>query len=82
MFPNALVLMGFVFGIREAIRHMDCATFDRCPADTRGAVRTDRMFREKLDVGRLGIVGGRNVILSVLQFKKQAYSASHSRPAV
>jgi hypothetical protein len=70
MVPNALVFMEFVFGVRKAIWDMDSAALNRCPPDTRSAIWGDRMFREKLDVGRRGVIGGCNVILFVLQFEK------------
>ena len=49
---------------------MDRAPFHRCTANQRAAVWADRVFRQVLDVRRLGIVGSRYVIPPILQLEE------------
>ena len=70
MVSDPLVFMEFIFGIRQAIRQMDRAPLNRCPPNTRGAVWSDRVFQEKLDISCFSVVGSRDVLLSCQQFEK------------
>ena len=46
------------------------ATIECGPADECGTIQIDRVFREVLDVLRLGIVGGHQVALPVTQLEE------------
>ena len=70
MFADARIFMRTLLRIRETIRDMHCAAFDRRAAYDRTAIRADRMFRKVFDVVRLGVVGTGQMVVAILQLEK------------
>ena len=66
MFRDALLFVTSVLGIGEAIRQVDRVPLQRCTANQRSTIQVDRVFREVLDVRRLGIVGARQMVHGVV----------------